>query len=753
MDTSAGVREIIYTDTDRCVGCNKCIRNCPVVGANIAYVVNGENRVRVDQERCIRCGACLEACSHDARCYVDDTESFFRDLKAGKKISVVVAPAARVNFGELGKLLGYLKAEGVHFAYDVSFGADITTWAYLKAIREKGLSSVIAQPCPAIVNYVEKYQPELLPSLAPVHSPTLCTAVYLRKYAKSDDAIAFISPCIGKTDEFTDPNTAGLVSYNVTYAKLAEYIQAKRVDLDRYKTAEFDDIGCWLGCVYSRPGGLRENVETLVPGAWVRQIEGTRHAYPYLREYSERARVKKPLPLLVDILNCANGCNRGTATLKHISIDDADGTLNALKTKKLAEKAGPFKKRSDALFSMFDSKLRLKDFMRTYRSRKVSLASPSDAELEAIYADLHKMTDASRKIDCSACGYHTCADMAQAIHNGINGRTNCIDFNRREIAREGESIGEKTSIIGELSAYTASVVSVLDEIDGLNLDVSLEGEFSGEFAEIRDSINRILDTLNITLSEIREYADQFGAGADQVSRGSGNIADGVGEQAQAMEKLTDLIGMLTEKTKENAANADRARALSAAARESAEDGNRRMGEMLKSMDEINEASANITKILGVIDDIAFQTNILALNAAVEAARAGKYGKGFAVVADEVRNLAQRCSGAAKESASFIEASVSRVKNGSGIANETAAALAKITQKSSEIANIVDAIAKTSFEQSGGIDTINVNLRQVSHVVQSNSSASQESAEASVQLTQQAESLKESIARFRLRDGA
>jgi methyl-accepting chemotaxis protein/NAD-dependent dihydropyrimidine dehydrogenase PreA subunit len=750
MEMAVTEREIVFTDTDRCVGCNKCIRNCPVVGANIAYVLNGENRVRVDQERCIRCGACLEACSHDARVYVDDTEEFFRDLGAGKKISVVVAPAARVNFDEHGRLIGFLKSRGVHLAYDVSFGADITTWAYLKAIREKGLSSVIAQPCPAIVNYIEKYQPELLSNLAPVHSPTLCTAVYLRKYAKSTDAIAFISPCIGKVDEFRDPATGGLVSYNVTYGKLAEYLEKNHIALSAYDETAFDDIGCWLGCVYSRPGGLRENVETLVPGAWVRQVEGPKHAYPYLAEYGSRMKAKKNLPLLVDILNCANGCNRGTATLKRVSIDDADGKLNALKAEKLIARAGPFKKKSEALFKMFDAKLKLADFMRTYRSRRVTLASPSDTELEAIYAELHKDTEASRKIDCSACGYHTCEDMARAIHNGINGRTNCIDFNRKEIAREGESIGEKTKIIGELSSYSAAVVSVLDEIDGLNLDVRLDGDFSGEFAEIRDSINRILDTLNMTLTEIREYAEQFGAGAEQVSQGSNNIAEGVGAQGTAMDKLSSLIGMLTAKTKQNAANAERARALSAMARESAEDGNRRMGEMLKSMEEINEASANITKILGVIDDIAFQTNILALNAAVEAARAGKYGKGFAVVADEVRNLAQRCSGAAKESAGFIEASVSRVKNGSGIANETASALAKITQKSSEIAAIVEEIAATSAEQTGGIDTINVNLQQVSHVVQSNSSASQESAEASVQLSQQAVSLKESVSRFRLR---
>ena len=750
MDKNATTREIIYTVTEKCVGCNKCIRNCPIIGANIAYVADGENRVRVNQERCIRCGACLDACSHEARQYVDDTEAFFRDLKAGKKISVVAAPAARVNFESHGKLIGFLKASGVNLVYDVSFGADITTWAYLKAIREKGLTSVIAQPCPAIVNYIEKFQPELLANLAPVHSPTLCTAIFLNKYAKTADRVAFLSPCIGKIDEFTDTNTNGFVSYNVTYGKLAEYMKTKGVHLADYDEADFDDIGCWLGCVYSRPGGLRENVETLVPGAWVRQIEGQHHAYPYLREYGKRVQGKKPVPLLVDILNCANGCNRGTATLKHVSVDDADATLNALKVLKLEEKAGPFKKKSAELFSMFDAKLDLRDFIRPYKNRKLLLAEPTRDELEAIYRGLHKYTDDSRKINCSACGYDTCGDMAKAIHNGVNSNINCIDFNRHEISLEGESIKEKTKEIDELSAYTASIVSVLDEVSALNLDVEVAGAYGGEFVKIKESINRILDTLNGTIMEIRMYAEQFGAGAEQVSDGSGNIASGVSAQAVALDKLTTLIAMLTEKTRQNATSAETARGLSSAAKDSAEEGNLRMKEMLKSMEEINEASANITKILGVIDDIAFQTNILALNAAVEAARAGKYGKGFTVVADEVRNLARRCSDAAKESAGFIETSVARVKNGTGIANETAMALAKIVQKSSEIARIVEEIVATSNAQTGGIDTINLNLQQVSNAVQSNSSAAQESAGASAALSQQAMSLKESVSRFRLR---
>lgn len=751
MIKSEALREVVYTVDEKCVGCNKCIRNCPVAGANISYLDSGESKVRVDQDKCIRCGACIAACAHEARQFVDDTELFFSDLAAGKKISVVAAPAARTNFDNHRKLIGYLKAAGVNLVYDVSFGADITTWAYLKAIREKNLKSVIAQPCPAIVNYIEKYKPELLVNLAPVHSPTLCTAVYLKKYIKTEDRIAFLSPCIGKTDEFIDPNTNGYVSYNVTYRKLHDYIKAKGIDLAGYPDRDFDDIGCWLGCVYSRPGGLRENVEELVKGAWVRQIEGPGHAYSYLGEYARRLHESRPLPLLVDILNCSHGCNIGTATRKHITIDDADLKLNAVKSFKLLEKTAEDKLKSNDLFEMFDRDLSLSDFLRTYRNRKVLFHDPNSVEIDGIYRSLHKYTDESRKVDCSACGYETCEQMAHAIFNGYNTAMNCIRYNQHEMQLEAESIRDKTKIIDRLSAYTNEVVAVLDEVANLNLDVEVQGDFEGEFGAIKDSINLILGILNNTLTEIKVAAEQFDTGAEQVAQGSNSLAAGAIEQSAAVEKLSGLITMLTDKARMNTSNASKAKGLSFSATEAAEDGNRRMGEMLKSMAEINTASENINKILKTIDDIAFQTNILALNAAVEAARAGKYGKGFAVVADEVRNLANKCSVAAKESGEFIEESVKKIRAGTKIANDTASVLATIRAKSGEIAGLVEMIAAASDEQSHGIETINVNLQQVSHVVQSNSETSQESAATSEELSSQAVSLRDCVGQFVLRE--
>jgi iron only hydrogenase large subunit-like protein len=233
------------------------------------------------------------------------------------------------------RLFGYLKHLGANIIYDVSFGADITSWAYLKTIREKKLSSIISQPCPVIVNYIEKYQPELIGRLAPVQSPALCTAIYLKKYKGVDDSIAFLSPCIGKIDEISSPNTGGYIEYNVTYKKMNKYLSGHGINLSEFQEYDFQDIGCSLGFLYSRPGGLKENVLAKKKGAWVRQIEGEHITYNYLKEYGARVEQGKPVPLLVDILNCTNGCNLGTATNKDAAIDDIDINFNSLKEVKL----------------------------------------------------------------------------------------------------------------------------------------------------------------------------------------------------------------------------------------------------------------------------------------------------------------------------------------------------------------------------------------------------------------------------------
>ena len=171
-DTHYQKKPFIYTIEEKCTGCNKCINACPVDCANQVYrSYDGGLKVEVDPEYCISCGACIAACDHQARDYLDDTEQFFLDLAAGDEpMTVVAAPSAQVHFPELKNLFGWLKSLGVAGIYDVSFGADIATWAYLRAREASRLpASVIAQPCASVVKYCLRYATELLPALAAPH--------------------------------------------------------------------------------------------------------------------------------------------------------------------------------------------------------------------------------------------------------------------------------------------------------------------------------------------------------------------------------------------------------------------------------------------------------------------------------------------------------------------------------------------------------------------------------------------------------
>lgn len=217
-----------------CTGCNKCIRNCPIFPSNSAVE---NNKVNVVLDACIDCGECIDVCTHNAREYTDDTKEFFDAVKNGQKITVVIAPAFIANYPtQYKRILGYLKELGVSHIYSVSFGADICTWGYLKYFEKTGKKGMISSPCPAVVDYIEKYRKELIEYMMPVYSLVMCMAKYLKKYEHITEKIAFLSPCIAKKSEINDKNCEQLISYNVTFNNFMDYIG------DAYKTArEYND--------------------------------------------------------------------------------------------------------------------------------------------------------------------------------------------------------------------------------------------------------------------------------------------------------------------------------------------------------------------------------------------------------------------------------------------------------------------------------------------------------------------------------
>jgi methyl-accepting chemotaxis protein len=294
------------------------------------------------------------------------------------------------------------------------------------------------------------------------------------------------------------------------------------------------------------------------------------------------------------------------------------------------------------------------------------------------------------------------------------------------------------------------LVNVSEKMAEGDLDVIIDIERKDELGVLAESFRKMSDKLNEEINNISTAAEQVAAGAKQVSDSSMTLSQGAAEQASTIEELTASLEEVSEQTQLNAQHANNANELAEEAKINAESGNMQMQQTLNAMEEINNASANISKIIKVIDEIAFQTNILALNAAVEAARAGQHGKGFAVVAEEVRNLAARSANAAKETTELIEGSIKKAEDGTKIAKETAEALNKIVEAASKVASLVNNIAHASNEQANAIAQINQGILQVSQVVQTNSATSEEGAAASEELSSQAELLRQSVSKFKLR---
>ncbi len=508
--------DAISIDLEKCVGCNACIKVCPAKDANIASYSEKLQRtvITVDGSKCIKCGSCIRACTHKARDYTDDTESFFEALANKEKISILVAPAIQNTFGDSYlQVLDWLREQGVHGVYDVSLGADICTWAHLRYLEQHPDAKLISQPCAAIVNYALTQRPKLLEHLSPVHSPMLCTAVYLRKYLGITDKIAALSPCVAKTDEFA---ATGMVSYNVTLKRLKDYISQHNIKLSsaNHSDVVFDGEQGLDGVIYPMPGGLKHSLLAHKPDLNVVNSEGTTKVYAELNEYITAS--PSDLPAVFDVLNCEFGCNEGPGIGEPFNTFRVSSLMHKRERETNAMRRSKRFLSKDKQFSSFDRRFKLEDFCRTYVSN-VNKHTPTDAEIESAYQTLHKTTQLQRNFNCHACGFNTCADMAKAIARGLNVPENCrmylMDVVEQQNQRSSNINRQVRNISSELASVFASLSESITTVRAEADDIGLRGQegvksmesVNASIAALSERNHRIVDAL----SEINEATNNY----------------------------------------------------------------------------------------------------------------------------------------------------------------------------------------------------------------------------------------------------
>jgi iron only hydrogenase large subunit-like protein/ribosomal protein L37E len=391
-------------------------------------------------------GECVRVCPHEARFFVDDYEDFIKALAQKEKMVAIVAPAVAAQFPEeYFHLNGWLKSIGVEAFFDVSFGAELTVESYLNHIKKNNPKTVIAQPCPAIVTYIQIYQPELTKYLAPAHSPMLHTIEMIKEFYPQykNHKIAVISPCIAKKREFEE---TGLGDFNVTMGSIQNHLKRENINLKKYPETDFDHGPAERAVLFSTPGGLLQTAIREVPEAasFSRKIEGSGIIYEYLKGLPGMLE-KGIAPKLIDCLNCEKGCNGGTGTPdREKNMDELEFLVENRKNRALEKHHAPDRTLEESL-EILRTNIR-KYWKETLYERKYrdlsglnTIRTPDEKELQEIYRKMGKISIKDIK-NCASCGYGECEKMATAIHNGLNKPENCHFYIQKELEKDKQNL-------------------------------------------------------------------------------------------------------------------------------------------------------------------------------------------------------------------------------------------------------------------------------------------------------------------------
>ncbi|MDR0304568.1 MAG: methyl-accepting chemotaxis protein [Chitinispirillales bacterium] len=530
---------VVCVDKEKCRNCHQCVSACP---SKICQYSDTGTHVSVEHDLCIGCGQCIDACPWGARLIVDNFNVWMDELNAGMPMIAVVAPAIAATFpdGDYLRFNSWLKSIGIKAVFDVSFGAELTVKSYLEYIRINNPKVVIAQPCPAIVSYIELYRPELLPYLAPADSPMLHTVKMIKRYFPQyvDHNILMVSPCIAKAREFKATKQP---IYNVVMKSFEKYINENEISLSDFPQSDYDNPPAERACLFSTPGGLMETALR-----WnsdlkrnIRKIEGVNTIYHYLDNLKNDID-NGYAPLIIDCLSCEHGCNGGSGTSHRDSSPDyLEFQIEKRKERMrqtylehvqntgitVSDDAEIQKQVLEVVDKYWEKGL----YDRKYenRSNHNLHLNFSDLELKPYFEMLLKTTEED-VINCCSCGYDSCRAMALALANKVANPSNCHYFLHHALKQANK--GSEDAV----EKFKISLENLFDN----------KGNLTG-FASVMKSIDDIArQTSMLSINASIEAARAGAAG-----KGFAVVAKYVGELAKNTKNETDKMRNLLSKLK------------------------------------------------------------------------------------------------------------------------------------------------------------------------------------------------------------
>lgn len=661
------MRAVVAVDENKCVNCQRCIAVCPAKMCNDG----SGDYVKINNDLCIGCGECIEACSHGARTGIDDTQEFFADLKSNKKIIAIVAPAVATSFaGRYLELNGWLKSIGVKACFDVSYGAELTTKSYVEHLKNNNPKLMIAQPCPVLVSFIQIYRPELIPYLAPAGSPMHHTMKWIKTFLPeyADAKIAVISPCYAKKREYDE---IGLGDYNVTIKSLEKHFIENNIALASFEKVEYDNPPAERAVSYSTPGGLMRTAQRFVPGVSeiTRKIEGHPQVFDYLAHLSKS--IKKgdsPVFQLVDCLNCDRGCNGGPATSnRHKHLDEVEGFIERRiqKQKILAGKKNKpvtEKDMNKSLEKYWSPELYKRDY-NDYSSLFLSrFNKPTQEEIQEIFS-LMKKDDKKDMLNCGACGYKNCEQMAVAIYNGLNKPENCHH-------------------------YTSTLLAEMHEAHK----------------------NEIQNTIKSTVNSVSEKVETTATKIQDLNQIINSMASCITESSAAIEQMVANIASINSILDKNTYVVQNLSDASLNGKEG-------LNLVVKMIQEIKDESNGLEETNLIIHGISSQTRLLAMNAAIEAAHAGEAGKGFSVVAEEIRKLAENSGTQAKKISKVLKDIKGLIDSTSETSSDAQQKFEQVVELSEQVKNQEETVQHAVSEQASGGNELLQAIQQMNMLMQ------------------------------------